>query len=297
MFERPLIELLEFLSDSQNNDGWDRYILLERCLTVPKSDLDKLLDELSRSFGIYLPILQTFILHIYNEYLRATPTLNLMNTPLDKFASMLITDVITKNLQNSDFPGFGEILHNCIELLWWNGDKDNNMLTVNHIFSAILDIDGVFGVLISENYGHRCLKRILFDFNIIIHIEQEKLLKAVDVVATLVEKCSEHKNVSSRLSKGFSIYKACTILLEILRSQNVQQTLLVNEKDSNNKESKKHRKRAINNPDNSTFLSTEYEQYFDLLKMPTPQKPSDLPHFLCALEQRKINSFQVIFLF
>ncbi|CAB4376716.1 unnamed protein product [Rhizophagus irregularis] len=233
MFERPLVELLENLTNSQNDDGWDRYVLLERCLTAQKLDLDKFLDELSRSFGTYfIPTLQTFILYIYNKYLRVTPNLKLMNTPLDKFTSMLITDVITNNLQNSDIPGFGEFLHNCIELLWWNGSKDNNMLTVNHIFNAILDADGVFGVLISENYGRRCLRRILFDFNMIIHIEQEKLLKAVDVVAALVEKCSKHKNVSSRLSKGFSVCKACTTLLQTLRSQSVKQTLLVNEKDS-----------------------------------------------------------------
>ncbi|CAB4422241.1 unnamed protein product [Rhizophagus irregularis] len=199
MSERPLIELLENLANSQNDDSWDRYVLLERCLTAPKLDLDKFLDELSRSFGTYIPTLQTFILHLYNKYLRVTPNLNLMNTPLDKFTSMLITDVITNNLQNSDIPGFGEFLHNCIELLWWNGSKENSMLTVKHIFNAILDADGVFGVLISENYGRRCLKRILFDFNKIIHIEQEKLLKAVDIVAALVEKCSEHKNVSQDL--------------------------------------------------------------------------------------------------
>jgi hypothetical protein len=304
--ERPLIELLEDLAYSQNNDGWDRYILLERCLTAPILDLDKFLDKLSRSFGTYLPTLQAFIFHLYNKYLRTTPKLNYTNTLLDEFALMLITDVISNNLQNSDIPGFGEFLNNCIELLLWTGNnKDYNILAIKHTFSAILDADGVFGVLISETYGHRCLKRILFDFN---KIEQEEQLKAVDVVAALVEKCSEHKNVSSRLSKGFSMYKACNILLGALRSKSV---MLVNENDSsqpilddmirlNNKETKKqhwNRKRAVNNiPNNSTFLSTEYEQYFDLLKMESPQKPSDLPHFLRVLEKRKIDLFRVIIL-
>ncbi|CAG8602771.1 13353_t:CDS:2 [Rhizophagus irregularis] len=303
MFERPLNELWENLVDSPNDDGWD--ILLERCLTAPKLDLDKFLGELSHSFDTYIPTLQIFILHLYNKYLRVTLSLNLMNTSLDKFISMLLTDVIANNLQNSDIPGFGEFFHNCIELLWWNSNKDNNMLTVKHILSTILDADGVFGVLISENYGHRCLKRILFDFKIIIHIEQEKLYKALGVVSAL-EKCSEHKNVSSRLSKSFSVYKSCNTLLQILECQGVKQ---VNEKDSsqpilddmvrfNNKNSKKqhwNRKRDVSNiPNNSTFLSTECEQYLNLLKMPAPKKPSDLPNFLEALEQRKINSFQVL---
>ncbi|PKK63431.1 hypothetical protein RhiirC2_855013 [Rhizophagus irregularis] len=306
MFERPLNELWENLVDSPNDDGWD--ILLERCLTAPKLDLDKFLGELSHSFDTYIPTLQIFILHLYNKYLRVTLNLNLMNTSLDKFISMLLTDVIANNLQNSDIPGFGEFFHNCIELLWWNSNKDNNMLTVKHILSTILDADGVFGVLISENYGHRCLKRILFDFKIIIHIEQEKLYKALGVVSAL-EKCSEHKNVSSRLSKSFSVYKSCNTLLQILESQSVKQTLLVNENDSsqpilddmvglNNKNSKKqhwNRKRDVSNiPNNSTFLSTECEQYLNLLKMPAPKKPSDLPTFLRALEQRKINSFQAL---
>jgi hypothetical protein len=201
-----------------------------------------------------------------------------MNTSLNEFTLMLVTNVITNNLQNSDIPGFGEILHNCIELLWRIGNKDNNKLTIKHIFNAILDADGVFGVLISETYGHRCLKRILFDFNII--EQQEEQLKTVNVVTTLVEKCSKHNDVS----KAFSIYKACTTLLKVLND-----TVKLND----NKESKK--KRTDNNiPNNSTFLSTGYEQYLDLLKMKRPQNPSELSHFLHTLEQRKLDSFRVI---
>src|SRR3954470_22746623 len=119
MDERFLIELLEDLASSKNDAGQQkRDILLERCLNASESDLDEFLVELSRSFGIYLSTLQTFISHLCNKYLRATPSFNLIrwNTSLDKFVSMLITDVIMNNLNNSDIPGFGELLHNCIEL-------------------------------------------------------------------------------------------------------------------------------------------------------------------------------------
>jgi len=223
---------------------------------------------------------------------------------------MLITDVMMENLHNSDIPGFGELLHDCIELLWWTGNNNkDNKLTTKHVFCTILDADGVLGVLISETYGHRCFKRILFDFNMIIQIEQEELLKAVDVVATLVEKCSEHKDVTSQLSEGFSVYKACTALLKTLRGyQSVKQFLLVNRKNSlspmlddmvrlDDKETRTqhwNRKRAASNfHNNLTLLSIEDEQYLALLKLPRPQKLSDLPHLLWVLEQRKIDSFRV----
>src|SRR5215469_16124662 len=97
-----LIELLEDLTD----DEWKREILLERCLDASKLDLDEFLDELSRSFCTYLPTLQTFIFHFCNKYLQATPSLTRWNTSIDKFASMLITDVILKNLHNSDMSDF-----------------------------------------------------------------------------------------------------------------------------------------------------------------------------------------------
>lgn len=309
MDERFLIELLEDLANSQNDDGQKRDILLERCLNASESDMDEFLDELSRSFDTYLSTLQSFMFHLCNKNLRATPNFNLKrwNTSLNKFASMLITDVVMKNLPNSDIPGFVELLHNCIELLWRTDNKDNK-LTTKHIFSAILDANEVLGVMITETYGHRCIKRILFDFNMIIRIEQEELLKAVDVVATLVEKCSEHEDVPSRLSEGFSIYKACTALLETLRShQSLKQILLVSRKNSlpptlddmvrlEDKESRtqhSNRKRAASNINNSTLLSIEDEQNLELLNMPKPQRPSDLSHTLRALELRKIDSFRV----
>ncbi|CAB4422233.1 unnamed protein product [Rhizophagus irregularis] len=311
MDERFLIELLEDLASSQNDDGQKRDILLERCLNASEMDMDEFLDELSRSFDTYLSTLQTFIFNLCNKNLRATPnfSLNRWNNSLNKFSSMLINDVVMKNLQNSDVPGFRELLHNCIELLWRTDNKDNR-LTTKHVFSAILDANEVFGVLITETYGHHCIKRILFDFNMLIRIEQEELLKAADVVATLVEKCSEHEDVPSRLSEGFSIYKACTALLETLRShQSLKQILLVNRKNSlpptlddmvrlEDKESRtqhSNRKRAASNINNNfTLLSIEDEQNLALLNMPKPQRPSDLPHTLRALELRKIDSFRIL---
>ncbi|CAB5211870.1 unnamed protein product [Rhizophagus irregularis] len=311
MDERFLIELLEDLASSQNDDGQKRDILLERCLNASESDMDEFLDELSRSFDTYLSTLQTFIFNLCNKNLRATPnfSLNRWNNSLNKFSSMLINDVVMKNLQNSDVPGFRELLHNCIELLWRTDNKDNR-LTTKHVFSAILDANEVFGVLITETYGHHCIKRILFDFNMLIRIEQEEILKAADVIATLVEKCSEHEDVPSRLSEGFSIYKACTALLETLRShQSLKQILLVNRKNSlpptlddmvrlEDKESRtqhSNRKRAASNINNNfTLLSIEDEQNLALLNMPKPQRPSDLPHTLRALELRKIDSFRIL---
>ncbi|RIA97777.1 hypothetical protein C1645_228267 [Glomus cerebriforme] len=307
---RLLIELLEDLTKSQNDDGQKHDALLEHCLGASESDLDEFLEDISSSLITYLPTLQIFISHLYKKFLKASPSLNLQarwKTSLDKFVSLLITIVITNNLHNSDIPDFGELFHNCIELLWWAGNKDNNnrlKLIFQSVFSAILNADGVLGVLVSGIHG-RCLKRILFDFNMIVQIEQEKLLKAVDIVAALVEKCSEHENDSSRLS----VYKACTALLKSLRShQNLEEILLVNRKNSLppmlddmvklDEESRTHhwnRKRATSNLHNNlVLLSTEDEQHLAKLGMSRLQKLSDLPHFLRDLERKKINSIQVL---
>ncbi|CAB4488006.1 unnamed protein product [Rhizophagus irregularis] len=138
----------------------------------------------------------------------------------------------------------------------------------------------ILEVLISELYGYHCLKRILFDFNLIKHIEQVELLKAVDIVADLVEKCPEHVNNLS-LSEGFSVYKACTALLRTLRDY----------ESVDNKEQHWHRRQTVGK--NSLFpLSIKDEQHLTLLGMKMPQKLSDLPHFSRALEQRKIDSFE-----
>src|SRR5437868_5362904 len=99
--KRLLIELLEAITDSQNDDGqmWDA--LLKRCLSASRSELEEFLDELSQSPDTYIPILRTFTFHICNKYSRTIPSLNLQakwNTTIPNFAMLLITIVIMKNL-------------------------------------------------------------------------------------------------------------------------------------------------------------------------------------------------------
>ncbi|RIA97743.1 P-loop containing nucleoside triphosphate hydrolase protein [Glomus cerebriforme] len=268
------MDLIELLKDS-NNDEQKCDDLLKRCFNSSESDLDEFINNLSRSFDIHLPTLQNFISHLCNKYLQVTPNANLRwNIFLAKFMSSLITIVIMDNLHNSDLFDFCEFLHKSIELLWWASNKKNNnnklnlaFQTINLMFSKIMDADGVLEVLVSEVYGRRCLKRILFDFNMINQIERIELLKAVDIVAALVEKCPEHKNDLS-LSEGFYVYKACTALLETLGNhQGVQADFHKNLK------------------------SLSIKDDLTLLRMKLPQKLSDLPHFLLTLEQRKIDSF------
>lgn len=259
----PIINLL----DTQK---WD--ILLKRCINASESDLDEFLVELSNSFDNRLPKLKIFTSYLCQKYLHVAP--NITNTLLVKFISLLITVVITKNLQKSDIFGFSELLHNCIVLLWWASNKDSNepnsvFNLIKYIFSTIMDAN-VLEVLISEVYGYHCLKRILFDYNMINQIDQRELvLKAVDLVVALVEKCPEHKN-DLLLSEGYTVYKACSALLETL---------------------------PPNFLNNSIPLSIKDKQHLALLGMKIPQKSSDLPHFLRALEQQKTDSFEVKYIF
>src|SRR5688572_21426057 len=117
MDEKLLIELLEGLSGPQNDNGQVRNALLERCLKASGKELKEFLDELSQllrdSPNVYLPTLQTFILHLRDEYSRSRTTRrrNLQNTALPNFVSMLITVVIMQNLLHSDILGFGELIH------------------------------------------------------------------------------------------------------------------------------------------------------------------------------------------
>ncbi|RIA97760.1 P-loop containing nucleoside triphosphate hydrolase protein [Glomus cerebriforme] len=270
------MDLIELLKDS-NDDEQKQDILLKQCLKTSELDLDEFIDNLSRSFDIYLSTLHTFISHICNKYLRVNPKVDSRwYTLLANFTSSIITVVFMDNLHNSDLLGFCELLHKCIELLWWSCNKKKinqshlAFQTIKLIFSAIMDTDGVLEVLVSEVYGRRCLKRILFDFNMINQIERVELLRAVDVIAALVEKCSEHKNDLS-LSESFSVYKACTALMETLG----------NHQSANRKQADFH----------NNLKSLSIKDDLALLRMTVPQKLSDLPHFLLALEQRKIDSF------
>ncbi|GBB94135.1 hypothetical protein RclHR1_00230013 [Rhizophagus clarus] len=297
----PLIKLLDDY-DEKNSDDDEKKLndLLKRCLNESNSDLNEFIIKLSNSFDNYLPKLQTFTSYLCNKYLQFSPNAKLeRNILLAKFISRLITNVIKENLQKFDLLGFSELLHNCVELLWWAGIKENNkpnsiINTIKIIFSAIMGAN-ILDVLISEIYGYYCLKRLLFDFNMINQIEQTELLKAVDIVADLLVKCPEHINDLS-LSKGFSVYKACTALLRTLSNyQGVEQVLLVNRKNSlpptfkvDDKGKHWNRRRAVSN----NSLTVEDEQHLALLGMKMPQKPPDLPHFLRALEQQKIDSFK-----
>ncbi|RGB26056.1 hypothetical protein C1646_434014 [Rhizophagus diaphanus] len=273
----PIIKLLDDSdSESKNDDGrkWDN--LLKRCINASESDLDEFLVKLSSSLDIYLPKLNIFTSYLCRKYLQIAPIKNVLFV---KFISLLITVVITENLQKSDIFGFSELLHDCVLLLWWAGNKDNNkpnsvFKLFKHIFGAIMDAK-VLEVLISEVYGYHCLKRMLFDFNMVNQIDQRDLLKAVDLVAVLVGKCPEHKN--DLLSEGYTIYKACSALLETLPPMF----------KIDNKEQHRNRRRA------DVPLSINDKQHLALLGMKIPQKPSDLPHFLRAIEQRKIDSFKL----
>jgi len=306
----------------QNDDIQIQNALVKRCFSSSDSDLDEFVGELSQllrnSPNDYIPTLSTFTSHLCDDSSRNYLRLNSQkwNSKLSDFASLLITVVIMQNLDHSDTPGFGEFLHNCIELLWKarnvNSDnKGNNGLnlifkTTKNIFNAILNANA-FGILVTAPPGRRSIKRVLFEFSMINRIEQEELLKSVDIIATLVDKCSEHKEVSPRLSEVFSAYKACTALLETLKShQNAELNLLINRKNSlppnlndmvkvdRDKKSKTNRKRAFSSShDNSIPLSTQDEQHLAILEMKIPQKSSDLPNFLRTLKQRKIDSFRV----
>src|SRR3954447_16369332 len=91
MDERPLIDLLEDLTDSQHDDEKKRDALLERCLSASKFELEEFLDDLSQllgdSPGTYLPTLKTFTLHLRNKF-KSSLAINLqtrLNTSLPNF--------------------------------------------------------------------------------------------------------------------------------------------------------------------------------------------------------------------
>ncbi|CAG8793743.1 5997_t:CDS:1, partial [Acaulospora morrowiae] len=160
------------LSDSQDRC---RSAFLERCLKASSSELDEFFNELSQflnnSCDDYLPKLQTFTSYLYDEYSRTIRRLYLTSHFIN-FISMLITSVVIKNIGNSDNQKFVKFLDDCVKLLWRAqndratfliNNKRNNILsrTMSRLFDAILDADGVFGVLVSETLGRHCIKRVL----------------------------------------------------------------------------------------------------------------------------------------
>jgi hypothetical protein len=252
-----LIELVKDFTNSQNNDELEQNALLKQCLNASKSDLEELSNILPDT---YLPTLQTFISLLCNENSRER--IKKQNTALHNFISLLITTIIIKNLNHSDISDFVELLHNCIVLLQL---ADLNQ-TIKDVFSEILNTDGALGVLISNASGCYCLKCISFG-NL---IEQEELLRAVDMVAALVEEC-EHREFSYDLSK----YKACTALLKTLRGLY----------------------KEFGARWNLEPLSIKDKQHLTLLRMVIPERSSDLPHFLQALVKRKIKFISGNFFF
>jgi hypothetical protein len=322
MDEKLLIELLERLSGPQEKNA-----LTERCLKPSGSELKEFLDELSQllrdSPDNYLPRLQTFITHL-REYFSTARRRNLRNAAqgLANFVSMLITVVIIKNLLYSDIPNFGELIYDCVELLWQcrddkpsssTGNKINGQIksTTKRLFTEILKTEGAFGVLISEAPGRLCIKRVLFNFNMINDIEQKDLLKAVDIVASLLEKCFDHENAMPKLT----VHKACNALSETLinyksslnaRKNSSQLPDLLemvkldegpnnnefNNNNSNSNSNKNNRKKSISSSNESTPLSVQDQLHLTLLNMESPRN-ADLPNFLRDLEQRKIDSFKV----
>jgi hypothetical protein len=262
-----LIELLKDFIDSQSDNERKQNALLERCLNASILSLEGLSQLLDTSPNTYLPTLHAFILRLCYKISR----IKIQSTKLSDFSLKLINIIIMKNLHHSDIPTFREFFHKCIEFLWLICGRDNKLnQELKSIFSKILNENGVLGVLVSDASSHLCLKRILFEFNMIGQIEREKLLTAVDMVIDLVKKCPEHKKDLSK-----SEYEACTALLESLRSRYEEFEL-----------------RRIKVP-----LSTKDKQHLALLKMSIPQRSSDLLHFLKALEQRKIDLFQVTIYF
>ncbi|CAG8492712.1 7239_t:CDS:10 [Diversispora eburnea] len=295
-----LIELLEDFSSSQNDTGQTRKILIERCTNASKIELEEFTNDLSgllcNSPDDYL----SFFQYLYDDSTRH-------NKWLPNFASMLINNAIVPNLKHSDIHSFGLILYYCIEFLWRVRNDNSNLAsqTLKRVIHAIISEDGVLGILISGAPGRRCFKRVLFDFELSNQIERDELIKAVDIIMTLVEKCYDHKDISPRLSEVFPIYKACTALLKTLRTQHtelitkkdilpptLQNMVKLENKEYRTKHGNDKHKATASNSNINLALSTQDEKHLTLLKIKFPQKLSNLSNFLREIEQRKINLFQ-----
>ncbi|CAG8536872.1 991_t:CDS:10, partial [Racocetra fulgida] len=167
-----------------------------------------------------------------------------------------------------------------------NSDISNNKQTIwttERVFDEILDAHGVFGIWISDKSGCYCIKRILFEFNMIEMIDRNKALRAVDMVASLVENCSDHIIGTSQLPEKLSEYKACTALLETLTSYQDAQNLNRGCSASKSMITVK-----------SLPLTIQDEQNFAILGMETPGKLSNLYIILRTLEKRKIDLLRVL---
>ncbi|CAG8607873.1 45495_t:CDS:10 [Gigaspora margarita] len=301
-----LIELLESL---EINNKETRDILLMRCLNASSLELEEFFDELSGLISqypdIYMPALKTYLSYLYEQ--------SLYNNVLSNFASMLVTIVMISNLHYSDIPEFKELFHLCIEILWKVSENKTAIQTTERVFSEILDAYGVFNVWISERTGYHCINRIFFNFKMIEKIDNIKVFRAVDMIASLMENCSDHKNDKARLPERLSEYKACTELLKTLRSyQNTQRTDLMDAKNNSYLPELKDIIKLDKNGFETQNLNRGYgstkpvitntclpltiqdKQNIIALGMEAPRKSSELINFLRALEQRKIDLFKVL---
>ncbi|CAG8532736.1 4901_t:CDS:10 [Ambispora leptoticha] len=266
MEDNSLIELFEELTDSENDDE-KLHILVKRCCTASSSELEDFINELSElscySFELYIPFLKAFLSQLL-KYSKRPTLLTKYTSAFQKFPSLLIKYVVMQNLHQCDIPGFGELFDHCLELLWQAQNKIT-IQTTKDILDKILDSDSILRVLVSRSHGRHCLKRVMSELSKNNRItEKETLLKAVDMVAAIVEECSEHKNISPWLSEALSVYKACSALLDKFR---------LNE-----------------------CLCDNDESHFTLLGMSVPKNSPDV-HYMHAFEQRKLNLFQALIKF
>ncbi|CAG8444525.1 10393_t:CDS:10 [Scutellospora calospora] len=285
---------------SRNNDKKSMKTFLNQYLNGSKSDMETVPNELSsllhNSPNVYIPTLNTLV-----SYIRKMSSLkpHYLN-----FVSPLIMIVIKQNLQyHSDIHDFRELLSSCVELIWLtkqNKDKSHVIQTIEHVLSTIIEINGVLGVLISELSSCRFLKRVLFNYNMIDRIKNDKLLRMVDVIISLIEKCPEHIEEMPKLSES----KAYSSLIESLSDcQNAKRrTFLATnnnilppvlyEMDRLNSRERFTTSNFFTNFNNSISLSAEDEQLLKQFGIEIPQRISDLRQTLRTLEQRKIESFR-----
>ncbi|CAG8450090.1 7512_t:CDS:10 [Dentiscutata heterogama] len=304
-----LIELLESLTGSECNVTETRDVLLARCLNASSQELKEFFDELLELLyqypDIYIPALKTYLSYLYE--------LSSCNSVHSNFVSMLITNVMISNLHYSGTPEFEELFRLCIEILWEVSNNKTAIQTTERVFSEILDAHGVFGVWISGRPGCYCIKRILFHFKMIEKIANNKILRAVDMIASLMENCSDHRNDTSKLPERLFEYKACTELLKTLGSyQDAERAVLLDAKKNFylpelNDMIKLDKKESVPQNLNRGYdtiksvisvknlpLTIQDEQNFTFLGMKAPQKSSELTNSIRALEQRKIDLFKVL---
>ncbi|CAG8534857.1 6439_t:CDS:2, partial [Racocetra persica] len=305
-----LIEILEGLAGSGCNDKESQDVLLTRCLNASSQELKEFFDELSELLcqypDIYIPTLEAYLSYLYKKYSCNS------DSRLSNFTSMLITITMVGNLRYSDILQFRELFRLCVELLWKISDNKTAIWITERVFNEILDAHGVFGIWISDKSGLHFIKRILFKFNMMEMIDRNKALGAVDLVASLIENCSDHNNGVSQLLEKLSEYKACTELLKTLTSyQNAERSVLDAKKNSflptlqdmikldKNEPEVQNLNRECNT---SRFVITvknlpltiQDEQNLAILGMEVPRKLSKLQIFLRALEEQKINLLKVL---